>query len=120
MSSPFHPATPFSGDDSREFNEPPEPERELMPSNEALCPDCGRVGHVEGFGGWWFWCPPCQRRWGHPQSYTLDTAHDACDRAHELTPEQSAAALEKFLREKQARIEAITRAQAREDQDVPL
>lgn len=58
-------------------------------SRAALCPACGRVGYVAGLSGWWFWCKPCDRRWGHPQSYTLDTANAAASlAAASITPVQ--------------------------------
>ena len=44
----------------------------------ARCPDCRKVGMVAGAAaGWWFYCPTCRRRWGHPQMWTLDTAQEA-------------------------------------------
>lgn len=53
---------------------------------EAVCPECPllTIGFVSGLSGWWFKCPRCGRRWGHPQAHTLDTANDAVERARHM------------------------------------
>lgn len=50
----------------------------------ARCPGChavGIIGSAAWGAGWWFYCRACAWGWGHPQSYTLDTALDAIDAA---------------------------------------
>ena len=59
---------------------------------------------------WCGWCGAC----------TAGPRGDTPVPERELLPADAIAALEKFLREKQARIEAITRAQAREDERTPF
>lgn len=53
--------------------------------NDARCPDCGTTGYVSGLGGrsWWFACRSCKTHWGHPQAWTLNTAHDAVELSRE-------------------------------------